>query len=44
MQSAAQKRSAVERIIDGIELTAAGFLAAVTILTFAAVMSRYLPS
>jgi TRAP-type transport system small permease protein len=44
MQPAAQKRSAVERVIDGIELTAAGFLAAVTILTFAAVMSRYLLS
>lgn len=39
---AARRRSAVVRLIDGIELTAAIFLAAVTIITFAAVMSRYL--
>jgi TRAP-type transport system small permease protein len=42
MADAAPKRGAVVRLIDGIELTAAIFLAAVTILTFAAVMSRYL--
>jgi TRAP-type C4-dicarboxylate transport system permease small subunit len=41
-QPAARQRGAVERVIDGIELTAAGFLAAVTILTFVAVMCRYL--
>src|SRR5690606_9002401 len=42
MTDAAHRRGAVVRLIDGIELTAAIFLAAVTILTFAAVMSRYL--
>lgn len=40
--SGTRHRSAVDRFIDGIELAAAGFLAAVTILTFAAVSARYL--
>lgn len=34
-------RKAVERFIGGIELTAAGFLAAVTALTFVSVFLRY---
>ena len=37
-----RQRSAIDRFIDGIELAAAGFLAAVTVLTFAAVSARYL--
>jgi len=38
----AQQRGVVDRVIDGIELAAAGFLAAVTILTFVSVSARYL--
>jgi TRAP-type C4-dicarboxylate transport system permease small subunit len=40
--SAARQRGVVDRFIDGIEVAAAGFLAAVTVLTFAAVSARYL--
>jgi len=35
-------RKPVDRFIDGIEMTAAGFLAAVTALTFVSVFLRYL--
>ena len=40
--SQARKRGPVDRFIDGIEVAAAGFLAAVTVLTFVAVSARYL--
>lgn len=44
MVNAAQARGAVDRFIDGIELTAAIYLAAVTALTFVAVFARYVLS
>ena len=40
--SARPTRSVVDRVIDGIELAAAMFLAAVTVLTFVSVGARYL--
>ncbi|MGH6725252.1 MAG: TRAP transporter small permease [Pseudolabrys sp.] len=42
MPDAARGRSAVDRFIDAIEVTAAGFLAVVTLLTFVSVILRYL--
>lgn len=42
MVTGASRRAAIDRVIDGIELTAAGFLAAVTVLTFVSVVARYL--
>jgi TRAP-type C4-dicarboxylate transport system permease small subunit len=42
MFTPAEQRGAVERFIDGIELTAAGFLAAVTLLIFVSVFLRYI--
>jgi TRAP-type C4-dicarboxylate transport system permease small subunit len=42
MDDAARGRSPVDRFIDAIEVTAAGFLAVVTLLTFVSVFLRYL--
>jgi TRAP-type transport system small permease protein len=42
MVSAAGERSPVDRFIDLTEVTAAGFLAVVTLLTFVSVFLRYL--
>jgi TRAP-type C4-dicarboxylate transport system permease small subunit len=42
MDGAARGRSPVDRFIDLIEVTAAGFLAVVTLLTFVSVFLRYL--
>src|SRR5512146_1677385 len=42
MNDLARGRTAVDRFIDVIELTAAGFLAVVTLLTFVSVFLRYL--
>jgi TRAP-type transport system small permease protein len=42
MNGAARGRSPVDRFIDVIEVTAAGFLAVVTLLTFVSVFLRYL--
>jgi len=42
MDGAARGRSPVDRFIDLIEVTAAGFLAIVTLLTFVSVFLRYL--
>jgi TRAP-type C4-dicarboxylate transport system permease small subunit len=42
MAGSADHRSAVDRFIDGIEMTAAGFLAAVTFLIFVSVFLRYI--
>lgn len=39
---ASRQRRPVERLIDGIEKTAAGFLAAVTTITFVSVFLRYI--
>jgi TRAP-type C4-dicarboxylate transport system permease small subunit len=44
MANAAPARGTVARLINGIELTAASFLAAVTALTFVSVLTRYLLS
>jgi TRAP-type transport system small permease protein len=41
MDDAATTRSPVDRFIDAIEVTAAGFLAVVTLLTFVSVILRY---
>ena len=41
MNDAARRRSPVDRFIDAIEVTAAGFLAIVTLLTFVSVILRY---
>ena len=41
MDGAARGRSPVDRFIDLIEVTAAGFLAVVTLLTFVSVILRY---
>ena len=41
MSDAARGRSPVDRFIDAIEVTAAGFLAVVTLLTFVSVILRY---
>jgi TRAP-type C4-dicarboxylate transport system permease small subunit len=41
MDAAARGRSPVDRFIDLIEVTAAGFLAVVTLLTFVSVILRY---
>jgi len=41
MEDAARGRTAVDRFIDLIEVTAAGFLAVVTLLTFVSVILRY---
>ena len=42
MDGAARGRGPVDRFIDVIEVTAAGFLAVVTLLTFVSVFLRYL--
>lgn len=42
MDGATGGRSPVDRFIDAIEVTAAGFLAVVTLLTFVSVFLRYL--
>jgi TRAP-type C4-dicarboxylate transport system permease small subunit len=42
MTGAAGQRSFVDRFIDAIERTAAGFLAAVTLITFVSVFLRYI--
>lgn len=42
MAGTVDQRGPVDRFIDGIELTAAGFLAAVTALTFISVFLRYI--
>jgi TRAP-type C4-dicarboxylate transport system permease small subunit len=42
MDEAARGRGPVDRFIDAIEVTAAGFLAVVTLLTFVSVILRYL--
>jgi TRAP-type C4-dicarboxylate transport system permease small subunit len=42
MAEAADHRGPVDRFIDGIEMTAAGFLAAVTFLIFVSVFLRYI--
>jgi TRAP-type C4-dicarboxylate transport system permease small subunit len=42
MDGAASGRSPVDRFIDAIEVTAAGFLAIVALLTFVSVFLRYL--
>jgi TRAP-type C4-dicarboxylate transport system permease small subunit len=42
MNDAARGRGPVDRFIDAIEVTAAGFLAIVTLLTFVSVILRYL--
>ena len=42
MDGAARGRSPVDRFIDVIEVTAAGFLAVVALLTFVSVFLRYL--
>jgi TRAP-type C4-dicarboxylate transport system permease small subunit len=42
MNDAASGRSSVDRFIDAIEMTAAGFLAIVTLVTFVSVILRYL--
>jgi TRAP-type C4-dicarboxylate transport system permease small subunit len=42
MDLGAYQRGPVDRTIDGIELAAAGFLAAVTVLTFVSVAARYI--
>jgi TRAP-type C4-dicarboxylate transport system permease small subunit len=42
MANSVDQRGAVDRFIDGIELTAAGFLAAVTAITFVSVFLRYI--
>lgn len=42
MNDTAIARTAVDRFIDAIELTAAGFLAAVTAITFVSVFLRYI--
>ena len=42
MNGTARGRTPVDRFIDVIELTAAGFLAVVTLLTFVSVFLRYL--
>jgi TRAP-type C4-dicarboxylate transport system permease small subunit len=42
MSGAPQPRRAIERFIGGIEKTAAGFLAAVTAITFVSVFLRYI--
>jgi TRAP-type C4-dicarboxylate transport system permease small subunit len=42
MDGATGERSPVDRFIDAIEVTAAGFLAVVTLLTFVSVFLRYL--
>lgn len=42
MAAAGGQRGPVDRFIDGIEKTAAGFLAAVTALTFISVFLRYI--
>ena len=41
MQDATGRRGPVDRFIDAIEVTAAGFLAVVTLLTFVSVLLRY---
>ncbi len=41
MDDATRGRSPVDRFIDAIEVTAAGFLAVVTLLTFVSVILRY---
>ena len=41
MHDAARGRGPVDRFIDTIEMTAAGFLAVVTLLTFVSVILRY---
>jgi TRAP-type C4-dicarboxylate transport system permease small subunit len=41
MQDATRGQSPVDRFIDTIEVTAAGFLAVVTLLTFVSVLLRY---
>lgn len=41
MNEATRGRSPVDRFIDAIEVTAAGFLAVVTLLTFVSVVLRY---
>ncbi|HZD91768.1 MAG TPA: TRAP transporter small permease [Pseudolabrys sp.] len=41
MSDAARERGSVDKFIDLIELTAAGFLAVVTLLTFVSVILRY---
>ncbi|MGH6727057.1 MAG: TRAP transporter small permease [Pseudolabrys sp.] len=41
MQEAVRTRGPVDRFIDAIEVTAAGFLAVVTLLTFVSVILRY---
>jgi TRAP-type transport system small permease protein len=41
MNDAERRRSPVDRFIDLIEVTAAGFLAVVTLLTFVSVILRY---
>jgi len=41
MPDAARGRTAVDRFINAIEVTAAGFLAVVTLLTFVSVILRY---
>ncbi len=41
MDGAARGRSPVDKFIDAIEVTAAGFLAVVTLLTFVSVFLRY---
>jgi TRAP-type C4-dicarboxylate transport system permease small subunit len=42
MDGAASRSSPVDRFIDAIEVTAAGFLAVVAVLTFVSVFLRYL--
>jgi len=42
MNTRVGKRSKVDRFIDGIEMMAAGFLAAVTAITFVSVFLRYI--
>ena len=42
MNEAARRHGPVDRFIDAIEVTAAGFLAVVTLLTFVSVFLRYL--
>lgn len=42
MAASASQRGPIDRFIDGIEKTAAGFLAAVTAITFVSVFLRYI--